>query len=98
MKKKTMLKLVCSLGLLAMVVAVAATLWSAPTALAANPNLPPGCVPCGTEFKGPNAEPCGIAEEPVLSYRANGGLIGLYSNRCFGCTATGAFCTVGQSS
>ena len=83
--------------LVILTLALAASLWGV-AALAANPNLPPGCVPCGTEFKGPNAEPCGIAEEPVLSYRANGGLIGLYSNRCFGCTATGAFCTVGQSS
>ena len=74
--------------------ALGASLWGV-AALAANPKLPAGCAPCGNEFKGASVEPCGIAEEPVLSYRANGDVIGLYSNRCFGCTAAGAFCTVG---
>ena len=81
---------------LLLTVALTVSFWGA-AALAASPNLPAGCVPCGTEFKGPNVDPCGIATEPVLSYRANGDLIGLYSNRCFGCTTSGAFCTVGQS-
>ena len=74
--------------------ALAVSLWGV-AALAANPNLPAGCGPCGNEFKGANVETCGISEQPVLSYRANGDLIGLYSNRCFGCTAAHAFCTVG---
>ncbi len=59
-------------------------------ALAANPNLPPNCQPCGNEFKN---EVCGIAEDPVEAYRANGAFVALYSNRCFGCQAKGVFCT-----
>ena len=65
------------------------------TALVANPR-PAGCVPCGNEFKNVQPSSCGIAENPVEGYRANGEFLGIFSSRCHACTRKGVFCTLGE--
>lgn len=66
-------------------------------ALATGSQRPDGCVPCGNDFKKVQPSSCGIAEDPVAAYRANGDFVAIYSNRCFACTANGVFCTVSDT-
>jgi hypothetical protein len=64
--------------------------------LARSPNLPPNCIPCGSEFKGVDPQLCGLLFDPVDAYKASGKFVANYSNRCYACTAKGVFCTVAQ--
>jgi hypothetical protein len=64
--------------------------------LARSPNLPPNCIPCGNEFKGVDPQLCGLLFAPVDAYKASGNFVARYSNRCYGCTAKGVYCTVAQ--
>ena len=64
------------------------------TALLAGPR-PDGCVPCGQEFKNVQPSSCGIAENPVEAYRANGDFVAVFSSRCHACTTKRVFCTIG---
>ncbi|MDH3283652.1 MAG: hypothetical protein OEQ13_02850 [Acidobacteriota bacterium] len=76
---------------LALVVALTALILCGALALAAVPDRPANCQPCGNEFKN---VACGIQESPVEAYRANGNFVAIYSNRCFACKTKGVFCTV----
>ena len=81
-------------GSLLVVLVVVGVVVLGSTALLAGPR-PSGCAPCGKEFKNVQPSSCGIAENPVDGYRANGDLVAVFSSRCHACTTKGVFCTVG---
>lgn len=78
-----------------MVLVVIVAVALAAGALGAKPPRDSGCVPCGKEFKNVQPSSCGIAENPVEAYRANGAFVGVFSSRCHACTTKGVFCTLG---
>jgi len=81
---------------LAIVLSIVSVILVGTASLARSPNLPPNCIPCGNDFNGVDPELCGLLFDPVDAYKASGNFVASYSNRCYGCTAKGVFCTVAQ--